>query len=36
MQSMGDKMSSVLDIKYKRPIEKGSINLGFLGGSFSL
>ena len=31
----GDKMSSVLDIKYKRPIEKkGSINLGFLGGSF--
>lgn len=30
----GDKMSSVLDIKYKKPIEKkGSINLGFLGGS---
>lgn len=30
----GDKLSSVLDIKYKRPDElKGSVGLSFLGGS---
>ena len=30
----GDKMSSVLDIKYKKPIDnKASIRLGLLGGS---
>lgn len=33
----GDKMSSVLDIKYKRPLEfGGSVRLGFLGGSIHL
>ncbi|MDO9510709.1 MAG: carboxypeptidase-like regulatory domain-containing protein [Bacteroidales bacterium] len=33
----GDKMSSVLDIQYKRPIKfGGSVNLSLLGGSFHL
>ena len=32
----GDKMSSVLDIKYKNPTEnKGSIQMSLLGGSGS-
>lgn len=35
--SYGDKMSSVLDIRYKRPEEfKGSVELGFLGASAHL
>jgi len=33
----GDKMSSVLDVRYKKPKEfKGSLELGLLGGSFHL
>ena len=33
----GDKMSSVLDIKYRKPIEfQGSAAISFLGGSFHL
>jgi len=33
----GDKMSSVLDVQYKKPKEfKGSLELGLLGGSFHL
>lgn len=33
----GDKMSSVLDIKYKRPVEfEGSFRMGLLGGSVHL
>jgi len=33
----GDKMSSVLDVQYKRPKEfHGSLELGLLGGSFHL
>ncbi len=33
----GDKMSSVLDIKYKKPVEfGGSVSLGFLGASAHL
>ncbi len=33
----GDKMSSVLDIKYRKPVEfQGSAAISFLGGSFHL
>ncbi len=33
----GDKMSSVLDIKYRKPVEfQGSVAISFLGGSFHL
>lgn len=33
----GDKLSSVLDIEYKRPVEfEGSLDLSFLGGSASV